>query len=193
MLDREVLNMDRNTIVVVMALAAALGFAAMAQTSAGPTDAGAAGASGGKKIRIGVYDTRAIAIAWAASEYNPVKEKWAALEAAKKAGDQQKVKELEAWGPAHQRLLHFQGFGRVPVGDLLLPVRNEVARLAKEKGLAAIAMECDYTAPNAEAVDVTEALVELYKPSDRTRQVVRSMQNVKPLGLLEVADMKDTD
>lgn len=145
------------------------------------------------KIRIGVYDTRAIAIAWAASEYNPIKQNMATLAAAKKAGDLRKIKELEAWFPAEQRLLHFQGFGRVPVGDLLLPVRKEVERLAQQKGIAAIAMECDYTAPNVEVVDVTEALVELYKPSDRTRQVVRSLRNVKPLGLLEVADMKVTD
>ncbi len=177
--------MNRNIIGVLTALAAILSIAALALTNAR--------SSGVSKIRIGVYDTRAIAIAWAASEYNPVKEKRAALEAAKKAGDLQKVKELEAWGPAHQRLLHFQGFGRVPVGDLLQPVKKEIARLAREKGLAAIAMECDHAASNVEVVDITEALVELYKPSNRTRQIVREMKDDKPLGLLEVADMKDTD
>ncbi len=79
----------------------------------------------------------------------------------------------------------------MPVGDLLLPVNKGMARLAREKGLASIVMQCDYTAPNAESVDVSEALVKLYKPSERTRQFVRSLRN--PLGLLEVAGMKDTD
>lgn len=177
--------MNRITIAVVAALAACLALAEVSQTSAN--------SSTPSKIRIGVYDTRAIAIAWAASGYNPVKEKIADLRTARAAGDQRKVKELEAWGPAHQRLLHFQGFGRVPVADLLLPVRTEIARLAREKGLAAITMECDHVATNVELVDITDALVELYKPSDRTRQTVRSMRNVKPLGLLELADMKATD
>jgi hypothetical protein len=177
--------MKRNSIAILAALAAVLSLAAAAQNTAKP--------SGGSKIRIGVYDTRAIAIAWARSKYNPMGAKMAEYNAAKKAGDRKKVKELEAWGPAQQRLLHFQGFGHVPVGDLLLPVKAGVARVAREKRLVAIAMECDHTAPNVEVIDVTEALAALYDPSQQTRQIVRSLRNVKPLGLLEVADMKDTD
>jgi hypothetical protein len=185
--------MTRNGIAIVTALAVAMSLGAMAQPGGRPTGSGAARSSGGGKIRIGVYDTRAVAIAWALSRYNPVQEKRAALEAAKKAGDAKKVKDLETWGPAHQRLLHFQGFGRVPVGDLLQPVKNDLARLAAKTGLAAITMQCDNIAPNVEVVDITDAIVELYKPSDRTRNTVREMRAIKPVGLVEFADMKDTD
>lgn len=177
-------SMTRNR-ATLLACLAALAVAAVSRTSAR--------SSAPAKIRIGVYDNRAIAIAWASSALNPVRTKMAELEAARKAGDQQKVKELEAWGPASQRLLHFQGFGRVPVGDLLEPVKAGVARVAAARGLAAIAMQCDHVAANAEVVDVTSDLVELYTPSDRTRKVVESMRSVKPMGLLELADLKDKD
>lgn len=145
------------------------------------------------KVRIGVYDSRAIAVAWASSKYNPVARKRAELEAAKKAGDRRKIQELEAWGPAHQRLLHFQGFGRVPVTDLLAPVKPGVARVAREKGLAAVTMAADYAAPHVQVIDVTDALVELYNPTDRTRATVKALRKVEPIGLLELADMKETE
>jgi len=150
-------------------------------------------ASSTGKVRIGVYDSRAIAVAWVGSEFNPTRQKLAEHADAKKKGDEKKAAELEAWGTAKQRLLHFQGFGRVPVDDLLTPVKKGVATVAKEKKLAAIVMQCDYTAPNVEVVDVTNALVELYRPNERTRETVRQMRNVKPIGLLELADMKATD
>src|SRR5262249_53203863 len=114
------------------------------------------------KVRIGTYDNRAIAVAYAASAFNPVREKRAEYEAAKKAGDEQKVKELETWGKQHQRLLHFQGFAHVPVGDLLQPVKEHVTRIAQDQRLAALVMECDYVAADVELVDVTDQLVELY-------------------------------
>ncbi|HOC31087.1 MAG TPA: hypothetical protein PKK84_02470 [Armatimonadota bacterium] len=150
-------------------------------------------ASSTGKVRIGVYDSRAIAVAWAASEFNPVRQKMAEHTEAKKKNDVKKAEELEAWGNAKQRLLHFQGFGRVPVDDLLTPVKKGVATVAKEKKLAAIVMQCDYTAPNVEVVDVTNALVDLYEPNDRTREIVRTLRDVKPVGLLELADMKASD
>jgi hypothetical protein len=142
-----------------------------------------------KKIRIGTYDSRAIAIAYAPSRFNPVKEKMAAYEKAKAAGDQAKMKELQAWGEQHQRLLHFQGFGRVPVGDLLEPVKEQVANLARQRQLAAITMSCEFTGAEVELVDVTDDLVKLYDPSEKTLQHVRAVRAVKPVPLVQLADL----
>jgi len=177
--------MIRNNTAISCVLGLVVGIVAIAHSNAAsPVE---------KRFRIGVYDPRAIAIAWAGSDFNPVKAKRAALEAAKKSGDQQQVKELEAWGPAQQRLLHFQGFGHVPVGDLLLPVNNGVERIAKAKGLSAIAMECDDIAPNVQVVDVSEELAALFVPVDKAHSIVGSLKNAKPLGLLEIADLKEND
>jgi hypothetical protein len=140
------------------------------------------------KIRIGTYDNRAVAIAFVPSRFNPVAEKRAAYEKAKAAGDQAKMKELETWGTRYQRQLHFQGFGRAPVDDLLEPVREPLAKLARDKQLAAISMHCDFTSDQVEVVDVTEDIVRLYDPSEKTLQTVRAVRKVKPTRLVELTD-----
>jgi len=144
----------------------------------------------GAKIRIGTYDNRAIALAFFASRFNPIAEKRAAYEKAKAAGDQAKMKELEKWGPQFQRQLHFQTFGRAPVDDLLEPLKEKVAQLARDKKLAAITMSCDFTGDQVELVDVTEDLVKLFdpKPLDKTLQSVREVRKIKPTRLAELKD-----
>jgi hypothetical protein len=142
-----------------------------------------------KKVRIGTYDSRAIAIAYAPSRFNPVREKMAAYEKAKAAGDRAKMKELETWGEQHQRLLHFQGFGRVPVTELLEPVKDEVAKLARQRQLTAITMHCDFLGADVEVVDVTDDLVKLYDPSKKALGHIQAIRTAKPVPLTELADL----
>jgi hypothetical protein len=150
-------------------------------------------ASPANKVRIGTYDNRSVAVAYAASKHNPVKEKWAAYEKAKTVKDQAKIKELEAWGEEHQKLLHFQGFGRVPVSDLLEPVKDQVREMAQKKGLAAITMSCDFVGIDVEVVDVTEDLVKLYEPSERTLKMARDIRKAKQVGLVELSKLPVKD
>ena len=171
---------------VPVALAGFIALGVGAAVCVGQTKDPAAGAG---KVRIGTYDSRSVAVAYAASRYNPVKEKMAAYERAKAAGDRAAVKELEAWGERHQRLLHFQGFGRVPVGDLLEPVKGRVQDLARRRGLAAITMGCDYTAQDVELVDVTEDLMQLYEPSEKTLTTARGIRSAKPVDLDRIAEL----
>ena len=142
-----------------------------------------------KKIKIGTYDNRAIAVAYAASRHNPVKEKMAEYEKAKAAGDRKKMKELEAWGEHHQQLLHFQGFGRVPVNDLLEPVKDKVQELARNQGLAAVTQSCDYAGGEVEIVDVTEELVKLYDPTDKTITMSRNIRTAKLVDLVQLGKL----
>ncbi len=74
------------------------------------------------QLRVGVYDNRGILMAWFASEYNDVAGQQREYAQAKEAGDDERVKELGAMGPKLQRRLHFQGFGRAPVTELLAHV-----------------------------------------------------------------------
>jgi hypothetical protein len=134
-------------------------------------------------FRIGTYDSRAIAVAYAASRFNPVAAKMKEMQAAKAAGDEAKIKELESWGQAHQRQLHRQGFGRVPVDDLLAHVKGRLPEVASRAGVQAITMQCDWTAAGAEAVDLTDALVALFDPSPRTLNIVKDMKGKAPLPL----------
>lgn len=143
------------------------------------------------KARIGTYDSRAIAIAYAPTKYNPVAEKMKEHAAAKAKGDTQLVKELEEWGAAHQRQLHRQGFSRVPVDDLLAPIADKLPEVAKAAGVDAIVFNCDHHSADIELVDVTLAIVALYEPSEKTLDYVRSAMKAKPVALDEIEKMKD--
>jgi len=145
----------------------------------------------GKKIRIGIYDNRPIAMAWFGSRFNPLEEKRREYDKAKAAGDEAKVKELGPWFPQFQRQLHFQGFGRAPVDDLLEPVKAEIAKFARDKQLAAITMSCDFTSDQVELIDVTDDLVKLYNPSEKMLQGLPEFRKTKPVKLSELANHKD--
>ena len=95
----------------------------------------------------------------------------------------------EAWGVSHQRLLHFQGFGRVPVGDLLQPVQDRLPQLLRDHQLFALTMQCDAVVGGVELVDVTDELVQLYEPNERTLNWVKQLRDQPPLSLIELADL----
>jgi len=143
------------------------------------------------KLRIGTYDSRAIAVAWAASTYNPVGEKMKELQAAKAVGDEETVRELNAWGESQQRKLHRQGFGRVPVDDLLKPVADRLPEVARTAGVEAIVFSCEYAGPQVEVVDVTDEMVRLFDPSERTLSIVAQMKGVPPMDLDALEKLRD--
>ncbi|HMP78087.1 MAG TPA: hypothetical protein PKD54_01420 [Pirellulaceae bacterium] len=140
-------------------------------------------------VKIGVYESRAIAVAWAASKYNPVSEKMQEMAEAKKANDARRVAQLETWGQTQQQRLHFQGFGRVPVSDLLQPVHQEMRQLMRDKGLVAITMQCDVALEGVELIDVTMDLVQFYSPSVQTLNWIRQLGDREPLPLDELAKL----
>ena len=80
---------------------------------------------------------------------------------------------------------------KVPVDDLLAYVKDDLAALAKKKDLALITMEFNYKAPNVEIVDVTDEIVRLYNPSERTLKIVEQIKEHKPVDLDEVEQHHD--
>jgi len=147
--------------------------------------------AGERKLRLGTYDNRAIAVAYAQSKYNPVAEKMKEHGRAKAAGDEKRVKELEQWGESHQRALHRQGFGRVPVDDLLAHVRERLPDVARQMQVDAITWQCDYKASGVEVVDVTDALAALFDPSEQTLKTLAELRNVPAIDLGELEKHQD--
>lgn len=148
----------------------------------------AAQSTGTPKVRIGTYDARAVAVAYAHSELNnqQVKEKMQELKDAEAREDAKRVKELKAWGEAHQWLLHMQGFAGAPVEDILARKKDEVAAVAKAAGVEAIARKADYTAANVEVVDVTDELVKLFKPSEKALKTIAEVRKHPAMGMAEL-------
>lgn len=136
-------------------------------------------------VRIGTYDTRAVAVAYAASSH--MKETLAGLmkarDAARAAGNTAEVKAIEAKGEALQRKLHRQGISNMPVDDLLEPVSDRLASVAKEAGVVAIVPRVNCASAEVEVVDVTDRIVALYEPTQRTLKMVASVRETQPMDL----------
>ncbi|MCI0499948.1 MAG: hypothetical protein L0Y36_09765 [Planctomycetales bacterium] len=150
-----------------------------------------------KLLRVGVYDSRGIAIAYGNSEHwdKILKGKMAALEQAKKDGNAEKVKELEAWFPAQQAKMHLQGFGTAPMHEYLEKVKDKIPEVAKAAGVDVIVSkwECDYLADDAEVVDVTMELAKLFNPRQKAYEWIGQLKDHKPISAEEIERLERED
>ncbi|MGD9125805.1 MAG: hypothetical protein PVH19_00365 [Planctomycetia bacterium] len=137
----------------------------------------------GPKIRVGVYENRAIACAYAPSKFNPSAEKMKEYKKAEAAGDKKRCAELKAWGKEHQRQLHRQGFCAMPVDDLLAHVKDGLAKLAEKENLDLIVWRYDYKSENVEIIDITDQIVELYDPTEKTKRTIKELLKHPPFPL----------
>lgn len=149
------------------------------------------------RLRVGTFDSRAVAVAYVASEGHGQKMKRMMEEhgKAKAAGDAATVKRLETAGKAAQHLRHLQGFGTASVADILEEIKDELPAIAKkaEVDLLVSKWELAWQAPGAETVDVTQAMIEPFKPSARTLKIVKQLQTQKPIPAAQLEKMKESE
>ena len=153
------------------------------------------------KVRVGIYDSRAIAVAFGGSEAFQAStgKQLAALRAeyneAKAAGNQKRVAELEAQGKAQQVLLHKQGFRTAPVDDILDHIKDKIPGIAKAAGVGPIVSKWDKDAlakyKSAELVDVTMPLVNAFHPIERQLKFAIEIQKQPPISLEEAEKLAD--
>jgi hypothetical protein len=144
----------------------------------------AAGAAPGP-ARIGTYDGRAIAVAFVPSTINSVQlaELVKKAKDAEAAGDTARVAELRAKGAALQTLRHLQGFSNAPVDDILDHVRERLPEVARKAGVCAIVRETDFHDATVETIDVTDQIVALFNPNERTLKTVKDIRKHKPMSI----------
>jgi len=139
--------------------------------------------------RIGVYDSRAVAVAFYGSPVHmeQLRQLKAEHQKAKDAGDLGKAAQLEAKGKAQQEKAHQQGFSTAPVDELLLHITNALPEIQKTAGVTAMISKWDEAGlkkhPGAERVDVTMKLVDAFQPNERQRKSAIEIQKQKPLSL----------
>lgn len=145
-----------------------------------------------QKIRIGVYDPRAVAVAYTHSQLfqQRLDPKLKDLEKARAANDQNMVKQLEAWGEAQQIRCHLQGFAGAPVGDILSEVKDQLPRIAETANVQAISQSADYTNPEVDVVDITGDLIKLWSPDAATLKMISRLKKTTPVPIEEVAKMR---
>jgi hypothetical protein len=136
-------------------------------------------------IRIGVFDSRAIALAWAHSDDggSAVKQLMAEYEKSKSAQDEKRMKELEQEGEWQQVRLHQMGFSTGPVGDILAKVKDQVAEIGRQERVVAIVSkwEMPYSGEGVEVVDLTPQLVKLFHPTAQVLTMIEQMKNQPPV------------
>ena len=141
--------------------------------------------------RIGVYDSRAVAVAWVGTEaftqsLNALRKD---AEQAKADGDRERASALEKQGAAMQQRLHTQGFSTAPVDDILAHFQDQLARIRLATGAAALVSKWDEAAlakhAGAEQLDVTEQLVDAMHPNDRQRKSALEIVKSKPIPLAQ--------
>jgi len=146
-------------------------------------------------LRIGVYDSRTIAIAWCNSAefkkaMEPVK---ADYQKAKAAKDDKQVKEIEARMKAQQRRAHEQGFSTGSVGNIMARIKDSLPAVAKKAGVDVIVSkwEVNYQSPGVKVVDVTDDLVALFHLTAQGAKWVKGPQSQQPLPIEQITDDMD--
>lgn len=181
----------------VAGLVVAVGVGSLGVKSVGRPPAAAAAAKpvANVVVRVGVYDSRAIAVAYSRSAgWNDVlTEKMKEREAAQAAGDKKKVADLEAWGRSRQTMAHLAVFSGVPMDDALLneKVAAGMKEVGAKRGLSAIVRRTEWVAAGVEVVDVTDDLVDLFDPDDRVLKIVEGLKGQKLIDPATVLGMKE--
>ncbi len=136
------------------------------------------------KVRVGVYDNRAIAVAYfnSAAKHESVASWKMQHDKARQAGDEKRAKQIETAMDRMQWLAHRQGFGRASVDEAMASVKDKLADVAKKANVSAIVYTPDYLdSAWVERVDVTSEVVALFDPSEKTLKTVDAMKKIEPV------------
>lgn len=148
-----------------------------------------------QKARIGVYDSRAVAVAYANSAEwrEALKATRADYERAKTAKDDKKVKEIGSRMKLQQLRLHEQGFSTGSVAAIIVKVKGALPGIAQKAGVPVIVSkwELSYQSPELELVDVTDELVALFNVSDKGKAWAKDIRTKPPVPMEEITEDMD--
>ena len=141
-------------------------------------------------VRVGIFDSRAVALAYARS--GEVERSMKAVrddfEKAKAAKDEKRMKELENEGAWTQVRLHQQAFSTATVSSILAKVKDKFPAIARDAGVVMIVSkwEVQFKDPAIETVDLTLPMVQLFHPSEQVLKWIEQMKDQKPVPFEEL-------
>jgi hypothetical protein len=147
------------------------------------------------KPRLGIYDSRAIAVAYANSaEFrDTLKAAQGDYQQAKADKDEKKATEIGAKMKLMQRRMHEQGFSTGSVAGIMSKIKDKLPGVAKEAGVQAILSkwELNYQSADIEVVDVTDAVVALFRVSDKGKEWIKGVRAQPPVPMEQITDDLD--
>lgn len=140
---------------------------------------------------IGVYDSRAVAVAYAGSTFQvkKMKDLQAELKKAREAGDTNRISQVETAGREWQANLKRQGFGTAPVDDILAEIASDLPKVQEAAGVTRLVSRWNKAElnryPKATQIDVTMQLVDAFQPNETQRKRAVEIQKIKPQKIKE--------
>ncbi len=140
--------------------------------------------------KVGIYDSRAVAMAYYRSEFfsRHMSGLHESMKKAQEEGNESKINELNEKGKDIQAKAHRQGFGNAPVDEVIEQIKDKLPEIAKKTGVDLIVSKwkIDYQSPGTKYVDVTDQMVQPFSPSPETLKVIQDIQKKDPVPLDEL-------
>ena len=144
---------------------------------------------------VGVFDSRAVAIAYARSDVfkRDIKSVTEEFEKAKSAGDQKRMAEINTQMEERQALMHKQGFSTYSVSDILDKIKDRLPEIARQANVDTIVSKWDvvYQRSGIEFIDITDLMVKPFSPNEQTLTILKEMAKQKPIPLEQMKNFKD--
>ena len=144
-----------------------------------------------QKLRIGIFDSRCIAMAYGRTyhikEMDSLKIKYAK---AKEEGKKELVEELERLGPTKQMLMHQQGFSTGSILNIMEKVKHKLSSIAKKNNVKLIVSKWEvmFSDESIELVDITDQLVEFFNPDEATKKIIEEIKAMEPVPMEQVSE-----
>lgn len=141
--------------------------------------------------RVGVFDSRCVAIAYgrSASFAESLNELRSELKKAKEEGNEARVKEIERIGPTSQVIMHQQGFSTGSVRNIMDKIRDKIPAIAEKRDVRLVVSKWEifHTAGQVELIDVTDDLVSLFSPNAETLRILEEVKKMEPVPIEQIS------
>ena len=142
------------------------------------------------QVIVGTFDSRAVTLAGRTADQQAEFFRRYPEYVAPRAGAT--PKEVEQWKINLKKRQFRQGFGRGDVSEFLDLIRDEIPKIAEETGVDVIVSKWDieYQSPKVKLVDVTEALIQPFKPTDERLKIIRDVMAVPAATEKEIRELE---
>jgi hypothetical protein len=146
-----------------------------------------------KALRVGIFDSRGVALAYGRSARpDCLLAKVARLrkehEQAKEDGDEERMKEIETQPPALQEQIRKQVFGGAPIDDILALIKADMPKVAEAANVRLIVSGVLHRDPDLELVDITQQMCAPFEPDEATLKMIREIMDQDPIPLEDLAN-----
>ena len=139
------------------------------------------------KLRIGVFDSRAVAIAFYQSKFSNTQQTFGDLrtkmEEAKGKDDKEAIAKIEREATLRQAMMHQQGFGDGSVINITGTIKEKMAQLAEDENLTAIVSKWElvFSSADIELVDITVKVVDFFEPNEKMKMMTENVMQSEPV------------